>query len=236
MKKLLCCILCAAVFCTGCASRNTAPASSEPLPSESAVSDAPTEKPRNTQSSQAPSKSAEEFPAPELSEMERKLLDEDASLFMSYFDTVESAASSAELDKGLVLSYCLTKILQQKDLMGYIFETDEAGTTSYIPADLVTETAQRLFGLENFSFTEKKTYNKETQTYKASGHGYGTFENRRFSEIMGAPDGNIAYIATFSPTPDTEFKTPTQITKYTFKILRLNGMPYLQFVSAAPAA
>ena len=151
MRKFLCGALCAglftcAIWMTGCEARSAAnmqPSSesasqSEPSSSEElAASSLPS-------SSESPSSEPEEeYPLPELSETDQKVLETDLIQFISFFGT-EGTATASELDSQDVLFFCLVEAFRQKDMLGYYFEQNDSGEY-LIPSSIVAQQAKNLF-------------------------------------------------------------------------------------------
>lgn len=117
-----------------------------------------------------------------------------------------------------------------KDLLGYFFDQDDKGNY-LIPDTVIDDMAQRLFGIEGFSFTDSPRYDPDMQTYGYTLGYEGELQNFATSEPKGAPDGGIAYDVDFFEEGDTSFLSPVRASLFTFRVNRLNGMPFLQLVS-----
>lgn len=163
----------------------------------------------------------EEYPVPLLTETEKNILSESLALFAQYIGPNQIGDPSA-LPKDLILNASLAEIQRTKETNAYFFEQDDQGN-DFISASLVADTALHLFGAEEFSNKESSLYNGDRDCYL----GKAVELNKpQASEIQGAPDGNIAYVVSFS---EGDYL-------YTGKILRQNGIPYLQFLSSEKIA
>lgn len=237
MRKFLCGALCAglftcAIWMTGCEARSAAnmqPSSesasqSEPSSEELAVSSLPS-------SSESPSSEPEEeYPLPELSETDQKVLETDLIQFISFFGT-EGTATASELDSQDVLFFCLVEAFRQKDMLGYYFEQNDSGEY-LIPSSIVAQQAKNLFGLDGFAPTDSTRYDADNDAYRYSvGHDAGSY-NYALADPKGTPDGGIAYEIDFFAPEDLNFEQPPLYTlRLSFSMARINGMPYLQFIS-----
>lgn len=159
----------------------------------------------------------EEYPVPLLTETEKTMLSESLALFAQYIGPNNIGDPSA-LPKDLILNASLAEIERTKEINAYFFEQDEQ-KNDFIAANLVADTALRLFGAKEFSHKESSLYNGNRDCYLGKA---AEISQPQASEIQGAPDGNIAYVISFS---EGDYL-------YTGKILRQNGIPYLQFVSS----
>lgn len=238
MKKFLCGALCAgliasAVWMAGCEARSAAdlqpasePASQNELFSneESMVSSLP------SSSEASSSEPDDEYPLPQLSDTDLKVLETDLIQFISFFGT-EGTATASELDSRDVLFFCLVEAFRQKDMLGYYFEQNDSGEY-LIPSTIVAQQAKNLFGLDGFAPTDSTLYDADSDTYRYSvGHDAGTY-NYALADPKGTSDGGIAYEIDFFAPDDLSFEQPPLYTlRLTFAMSRINGMPYLQFVS-----
>ena len=238
MRKFLCGALCAglftcAIWMTGCEARSAAnmqPSSesasqSEPSSSEElAASSLPS-------SSESPSSEPEEeYPLPELSETDQKVLETDLIQFISFFGT-EGTATASELDSQDVLFFCLVEAFRQKDMLGYYFEQNDSGEY-LIPSSIVAQQAKNLCQLDGFAPPDPTRYDADNDAYRYSvGHDAGSY-NYALADPKGTPDGGIAYEIDFFAPEDLNFEQPPLYTlRLSFSMARINGMPYLQFIS-----
>lgn len=221
----LCAVVLSGTLLAGCASRSL-PVEDEAGPSSSAV--ASEEVAVEPSSSEEESSSAPEkkYPLPELSGTDRMLLEDDALEFIKYFGSPDQAVSADALDQKQMLAFCLSQINREKDIQGYFFDKSDDGG-ELIPADLVTEIGERMFGATDFAPTDSGSY-KEAQNcylYK-NADGYSA-PDCELSELRGTVDGGVARDATFADGKSV---------RYSFKLFRRNGMPYLQLMDIAPRA
>lgn len=163
----------------------------------------------------------EEYPVPLLTETEKTMLSESLALFAQYIGPNNIGDPSA-LPKDLILNASLAEIERTKEINAYFFEQDDQ-KNDFISASLVADTALRLFGAKEFSHKESSLYNGDRDCYLGKA---AEISQPQASEIQGAPDGNIAYVISFS---EGDYL-------YTGKILRQNGIPYLQFISSEKTA
>lgn len=163
----------------------------------------------------------EEYPVPLLTETEKTMLSESLALFAQYIGPNNIGDPSA-LPKDLILNASLAEIERTKEINAYFFEQDDQ-KNDFISASLVADTALRLFGAKEFSPKESSLYNGDRDCYLGKA---AEISQPQASEIQGAPDGNIAYVISFS---EGDYL-------YTGKILRQNGIPYLQFISSEKTA
>ncbi len=163
----------------------------------------------------------EEYPVPLLTETEKTMLSESLALFAQYIGPNNIGDPSA-LPKDLILNASLAEIERTKEINAYFFEQDDQ-KNDFISASLVADTALHLFGAKEFSHKESSLYNGDRDCYLGKA---AEISQPQASEIQGAPDGNIAYVISFS---EGDYL-------YTGKILRQNGIPYLQFISSEKTA
>lgn len=237
MKKLiygaLCALLILSLALSGCASREASPVPEEDPASQSVPEPVSEPEAPEPEESSEPEKPEEEYPLPELTDVDMKLINQDLSQFLNYFGGVESLASTADIEPDRVLFFCQMEAFRMKDLLGYFFDQDDKG--SYlIPDTVIDDMAQRLFGLEGFAFTDSPLYNPDAQTYSYTLGYEAELQNFATSEPKGAPDGGIAYDVDFFEVGDASYLTPVRTSLFTFRVTRLNGMPFLQLVSIEP--
>ena len=233
MKNLITICLCA-VLCAGlaaCASRGEAQSSSQP---QAPVSSAPAvSQPQPSQPEQAPSsqpeQEADSYPLPELSDADRQLLLDQINTFVAAFPDQQEAGIPQELPADQALSFCMQLANQQKDLYGYYFEEQDGAYL--IPASIVAQTAQRALGLESFSNTSSDLYDNDRDCYR---YPLTEPDSPRYalSSPEGAPDDGISYEVEYL---DEQGNTD-HLTRFTFQLGRLNGMPYLQLRAWEPVA
>lgn len=227
-------IVASSVTLSGCVAR-------EPLPERDAAAVSETEAPEQTQSEpeQPPisAPSEEEQPSPseeetgeEFSDNDKKILNDDMRLFVDYFGGEETMSSVNELDPASVLSFCLMQAYRQRDLYGYFFESDGEGGF-YIQSAIVTETASRLLGLNDFAATDVESYDADYDCYRYNPEQHGRTLTYALSSPKSMPDGKVVYTVEFFAADDKNMETNLYTLRYTFNVQRLNGMPHLQFIS-----
>lgn len=226
LKYRFICLFCILCLMAGCASRNTessqtasVSSSSEESSIPSAQSIAPPE-PEPSSSEASQEEETPEYPAPLLTDTEKELLAGNLSLFVHFIGGQE-LSSPAGLPKETMLAAALADIERTKDMNAYFFEQDD-DKNDLIPAALVADKANQLFGVDAFDATDAETYNSDKECYTGQAVEIAPAQA---SDIMGAPDDNVMYSVT---TGDGEYL-------YYGKILRQNGMPYLRFVSSEKA-
>ena len=130
-----------------------------------------------------------------------------------------------------VLFFCLVEAFRQKDMLGYYFEQNDSGEY-LIPSSIVAQQAKNLFGLDGFAPTDSTRYDADNDAYRYSvGHDAGSY-NYALADPKGTPDGGIAYEIDFFAPEDLNFEQPPLYTlRLSFSMARINGMPYLQFIS-----
>lgn len=215
---------------SGCASREAAPVPEEEPASQSEPEEPASEPEEPEPQSSEPDEQEPEYPLPELTDADMKLINQSLSQFLNYFGGTESLSSTSELDPDRVLFFCQMEAFRMKDLLGYFFDQDDKGNY-LIPDTVIDDMAQRLFGIEGFSFTDSPRYDPDMQTYGYTLGYEGELQNFATSEPKGAPDGGIAYDVDFFEEGDTSFLSPVRASLFTFRVNRLNGMPFLQLVS-----
>lgn len=222
--------LCTALTFTlyGCADRNgPAPSSESDSESESVSESEASQEPEPASVEEEPEESessseAETYETPLLTDTEKTMLEENLELFIR---TVGENAleSPASLTKDQILAACTAEIDRTKDVNAYILMKNDEGV-DLISAELVAETAQRLFGIENFDYSDSTLYDADTKSFLA------TMELEKApkytpSDMMGTEDSKlVAYEITF---PDGG------VYLYHTAIYRQNSMPYLQLVSTS---
>lgn len=218
-------LICLLLLLPSCASRSSAPAA----PAQASVLEEESDAPSKSQESPPPSQPEEStapeqdesedeaIPAPILTDTEKEMLAANIALFAQFIGPAQVASPEA-LSKDAVLDAVLAEIERTKDFNAYLFEQDANGN-DMIHVTLVADTAMRLFGLPEFTHTESAAYDSGKECYLGKPVELADVE---MSDIAGAPDDNVVYTVTF---PDGNFR-------YTAKILRQNGMPYLRFVSS----
>lgn len=238
MKYRLFSFFLAVFLLSSCAPRSTGHTPSSPNPvSSSSLAEkepAPDEEAKPVlqppQESQPPEKDIasgeetppqEEYPVPLLTDTEKNMLSESLALFVQYIGPNKIGDPSA-LPKDFILQVSLAEIERTKEINAYFFEQDEQGN-DLISASLVADAALHLFGAKEFSHKESSLYNQDRDCYLGKA---AEINKPQASEIQGAPDGNIAYVVSF---PEGNYL-------YTGKILRQNGIPYLQFLSSEKMA
>lgn len=232
MKYRLLIFFLAVFLLSSCSPRSSGNSHPEPDASiSSSEAEAPSkeeEKPASQESAASEETSAveeappqEEYPVPLLTETEKNMLSESLALFAQYIGPNNIGDPSA-LPKDLILNASLAEIERTKEINAYFFEQDDQ-KNDFISASLVADTALRLFGAKEFSHKESSLYNGDRDCYLGKAAEIG---QPQASEIQGAPDGNIAYVISFS---EEDYL-------YTGKILRQNGIPYLQFISSEKTA
>ena len=233
MKYRLLIFFLAVFLLSSCSPRSSGNSHPEPDASiSSSEAEAPSkeeEKPASQESAASEEASAveeetppqEEYPVPLLTETEKTMLSESLALFAQYIGPNNIGDPSA-LPKDLILNASLAEIERTKEINAYFFEQDDQ-KNDFISASLVADTALRLFGAKEFSHKESSLYNGDRDCYLGKAAEIG---QPQASEIQGAPDGNIAYVISFS---EGDYL-------YTGKILRQNGIPYLQFISSEKTA
>ena len=161
---------------------------------------------------------------------DQKVLETDLIQFISFFGT-EGTATASELDSQDVLFFCLVEAFRQKDMLGYYFEQNDSGEY-LIPSSIVAQQAKNLFGLDGFAPTDSTRYDADNDAYRYSvGHDAGSY-NYALADPKGTPDGGIAYEIDFFAPEDLNFEQPPLYTlRLSFSMARINGMPYLQFIS-----
>ncbi len=233
MKYRLLIFFLAVFLLSSCSPRSSGNSHPEPDASiSSSEAEAPSkeeEKPASQESAVSEEASAveeetppqEEYPVPLLTETEKTMLSESLALFAQYIGPNNIGDPSA-LPKDLILNASLAEIERTKEINAYFFEQDDQ-KNDFISASLVADTALRLFGAKEFSHKESSLYNGDRDCYLGKAE---EISQPQASEIQGAPDGNIAYVISFS---EGDYL-------YTGKILRQNGIPYLQFISSEKTA
>lgn len=226
MKYRFICLFCILCLMAGCASRNTESAQAAPPPSSSEESSVPVAQsiappePAPASSEAPQEEEAPEYPAPLLTDTEKELLAGNLSLFVHFIGGQE-LSSPAALSKETLLAACLADIERTSDMNAYFFEQDDS-KNDLIPAELVSDKANQLFGVEGFDATDDEAYNSDKECYVGQAVEIAPAEA---SDIMGAPDDLVVYSVT---TGQGEYL-------YYGKILRQNGMPYLRFISSEKA-
>lgn len=231
MKKtyvLLCAAVMLAAVSTGCSERKThidsqqsSSVSAENTPDNPGA----LQNPDSTESNTASSASEQEYPLPELTPAEEHSLSKDAWQFASFFGKNISAEIQPEgLDGQAVLNFSLSEIERHKIENAYYFEQDSNGN-SYIPQDLVSDTAQRLLGLNGFTLQNTQSYSSDKQAYIYSVAGNTTQPPYSLSTVKGAPNNQVTYIAEYD----------SYSLAFTFSVSKINGEPYLKLTSIAPA-
>ena len=238
MKRILCGLLCAVLvagtaLAAGCASRPADPtpepaSQSEPEnasePEEDAVEPA-------AETPSEPEESEEDAaPGPELSDSDKQIVEDWLHQFINYFGEVETySAEGGALDREQELLFCLVQIFRQKDLLGYYFEQDDDGNY-LIPESVVYDESARL--LSNvMGFPTFDRYDEAAKAYRYKPGSEAKLPNYAVSDIHGGDGENVVYWdVDFFAADDASFKSPLRTSRYTFNLLRLNGMPYLQLV------
>lgn len=226
----LCVLLILSLALSGCASREASPVPEEEPASQSEPEEPASEPEEPEPQSSEPDEQEPEYPLPELTDADMKLINQSLNQFLNYFGGTESLSSTSELDPDRVLFFCQMEAFRMKDLLGYFFDQDDKGNY-LIPDTVIDDMAQRLFGIEGFSFTDSPRYDPDMQTYGYTLGYEGELQNFATSEPKGAPDGGIAYDVDFFEEGDTSFLSPVRASLFTFRVNRLNGMPFLQLVS-----
>lgn len=227
LKACLLCLLCLCLL-AACAPRASDPV--EPPPSSAVSSSEPREpeppapepEPKQEPGPEAEQEeeSAPAYEAPLLADTEKQLLTGYLSLFVQFVGARETSADA--LSQETILAAAIADIERTKDMNAYFFEQDE-DKNDLIPAALVTDKILQLFGIDAFDGTGAESYDAEKECYTAQPVEIAAVQA---SDIMGAPDGNVAYAV---KTDDGQYI-------YTCKLLRQNSMPYLRFVSAQAAS
>lgn len=237
MKKLLCILLAAVLLAvpllSGCAARSASGAVSES--SEAASGEVSSEEPEETSSSEPAASSSEPektYPLPDMAGQDKMMIEDDVNFFLNYvgFDPI---ASTKELKPEDVLWACLVNLYRQKDMNAYFFESGGNGN-EFIPADLVSDEAQRLFGLEGFSYADSDRYDAEKRAYVYNPGHDGNIQSKKIGTYKGTENGGLAMDISFGnvePGADFDESSTAFVRRYTFNLLRLNGAPYLQLVS-----
>lgn len=226
--KRIACLLLLCLLC-GCAERSASSSSepsssSVPEPSSSVSEPEPEPEPEPSEpeeeSSSEPEEEADPYPAPLLADKEKEMLAEDLAFFVTWIGRGDLPVTPDKLAKDTVLEACLQELELTKEVNAYLFEQNDA-KADLIPAALVTETAEKLFGLAGFAHMESPLYEKESgcYAYTVSEAAAPAFTA---SDVKGAPDDNVTYDVTFEDG---------SVYTYTMRILRQNSMPYLQLVS-----
>ena len=228
MKRLtaLMAVVCAAwVVFAGCGSRSLPEElteSSSPSSQTSSVSSSAEESELPESSAASSQPQEEKPPAPDLTEVDLEIVTQDLHTFLAYFSDVKEARNASELDQQTVLDYLLAQINQQQAMQGYFFTSDDDGNL-LISADLVAENAQRLLGLSSFKMEEADSYDEETDCYVYTpADPAGLPDGITISDPMGGDENVLSFDVTFAGGTTS---------RYHFKLLRVNGMPYLQFSS-----
>lgn len=224
----LCAALCAALG--GCASRGEAqPASSSSSAPVSSAASAPAESapPEEASSSQPQQEAEETYPLPELSDADLQLLLNQINVFAAAFPDQEQAGTPQDLPSEQALQFCMQLANRQKDLYGYYFEEQEGNYL--IPAAVVAETAQRTLGLEGFTATDSTLYDPDRACYR---YPLVEADSPRYAlaSPQGTAEGGISYEVEYLD----EAGQPSHATRFTFRLGRLNGMPYLQLQAWEP--
>lgn len=224
MKTRLLCILCAVCMLAACSPRSASPSSSEKTPPSSSEESSALpvietkELPPEPESSSKEEEPEEElYPAPLLTDTEKEMLAGNLALFV-HFIGASDIASPNDVAAETILAASLAEIERTKDMNALFFEQDDAGN-DLVPAELVTDKAMQLFGVEGFDGTAAESYNGDKKCYVTQAVEITPADA---SEIRGAPDDNVAY----------SVKIDGEEYLFTGKILRQNGMPYLRFVSS----
>lgn len=176
-------------------------------------------KPASSKASEPEESEPETPPMPVLTESELVLLGEGLEVFIPLVGTT-NLPDATTIDPAAALSAVFAEIDRTRDLAGYYFTKNDQ-KQELIPAELVAETAERMFGIKGFSLPDQMVTeaNSNFYVYTAPAAQADAYE----VEAVGAPDDAIAYTVTFKGTGSAY--------RFTCELVRINSIPYLRLLS-----
>lgn len=126
----LCVLLILSLALSGCASREASPVPEEEPASQSEPEEPASEPEEPESQSSEPDEQEPEYPLPELTDADMKLINQSLSQFLNYFGGTESLSSTSELDPDRVLFFCQMEAFRMKDLSAISSIRTTRATTS----------------------------------------------------------------------------------------------------------